>query len=227
MQGKRSDYRSAGVDPRVTEAARVVRDLESGYNNQGSDGNKTPQYHREATGKCLELIRRHLQEDGRGGGSFILPQANRNYPQIRRNRKKSEGHKEMCTKSPRSLGRNEYKESGGSPGANHDDLLQQVMDKLNTNQDIKTTFFVDFPLTLTGEAREKMNAVVDNVRDWQSWVYGLSMSKVQEQINAGKLSAAPTAVDEAKRATYRDMVFDHVMRSCNWYTPTKYRYRNQ
>ncbi|KAJ5897755.1 hypothetical protein N7504_008043 [Penicillium tannophilum] len=212
--------KDAGVDERVIEAARAVRDLESGYNNPGNDEDKTPKYHREAARKSLELIRGHLQKDGRGGRSFILPQANRNYPQIIRNRKESGDHKEMCTKSPRSLGRDEYKESGGSSGANHDDLLQQAMDKLNTNQDIKTMFFVDFPLTLTGEAREKMNAVVDNVRDWQSWVYGLSMSKVQEQINAGKLSAAPTAVDEAKRATYKNMVFDHVMRSCNWLAQT-------
>lgn len=133
----------------------------------------------------------------------------------------------MCTQRPGSLRRDEYEESGWSPGANHDDLLRQAMDKFNTNQDIKTTFFVDFPLTLTGPAREKMNAVADNVRDWQSWVYGLSMSKVQEQINAVKLPAAPTAVDEAKRSTYKNMVFDHVMRSCAWYTPIKHHYCNQ
>jgi hypothetical protein len=88
---------------------------------------------------------------------------------------------------------------------------------LNTEQDIKTTFFVNSPPALTGAAREKMNAVVDNVRDWQCWVFGLSMSKVQEQINAGKLSAASTAVAEAKRSTYKNMVFNYVMRSCNWY----------
>ncbi|KAJ5527104.1 hypothetical protein N7513_011263 [Penicillium frequentans] len=140
--------------------------------------------------------------------------------QILRNRKKTGGHKEMCTLRPSSLGHDEYKESGGSPGANRDDLLRQAMDYYNTNQDIKTTFFVDFPLTLTGPALEKMNAVVNNVRDWQSWVYGLSMSKVQEQINAAKLPAAHTAVAEATRSTYKNMVFDHVMRSCIWLAQT-------
>ncbi|KAJ5636305.1 uncharacterized protein N7484_009618 [Penicillium longicatenatum] len=200
LQGERSDYSGPYSDPHIAEAARVVRELE------------------EAARKALALIKNHVGNGAhaRGSASIPLPKANRDYERIFTNKKKFQGHKEMCTQLPASLGRGEYKESRESPGTSPDELLRQAKDKLNTEQDIKTTFFVNFSPALTGAARENMSAVVDNVRDWQCWVYGLSMSKVQEQINAGKLSAASTAVAEAKRSTYKNMVFDYVMRSCNW-----------
>ncbi|CAI7590036.1 unnamed protein product [Penicillium glandicola] len=215
LQGVRS------IDPgeeaaRYSEAARVVRELEFGFNKKGKAESKPVQSKDEkAAEMVIEKIKQFVEENG----SFPLPKANLNYEKIHREKGKHLKHSEMCTQRPNSLPPGQYKETG-APGESHDELLRQAMEKLNTDQDIKTTFFVNFPPVLTGGSREKITAVVDNVRDWQCWVYGLSMAKVQQQINAGKLAAGPNAVDEAKRSTYKNMVFDYVMRSCNWIAQT-------
>lgn len=122
-----------------------------------------------------------------------------------------EGHEEMYTQTPSSLRHGEYEES--------DELLRQAMNRLKANQDIKTAIYVNFPLTLTGVAQEKMSAVMSNVHDWQCWTYGRSMSKVQEKINYGGLPAGSNLGDEAKRSTYKNKVIDFVVRSCTWYCP--------
>jgi len=101
-----------------------------------------------------------------------------------------------------------------------DELLRQAMNRLKTNQDIKTTIYVNFPPTLTGVAQEKMSAVVSNVHDWQCWTYGRSISEVQKKINNEELPTGPSIGDEAKRSAYKNKVIDFMIRHCTWYCPS-------
>ncbi|PWY86719.1 hypothetical protein BO70DRAFT_422329 [Aspergillus heteromorphus CBS 117.55] len=201
-QDKTPDQTDDGARKRK-EAAKTVRFLEHGPEHNDPD--------REATEQILTKIKQQIQYRGK----FPLPNANLHFERLQ---KESLRHFEMCTQSPEKLPVGAYAKENG--GETNEELLRQANENLDTENEIKTTFFVTFPPKLTGEAKEKLTEVVQNVRDWQCWMYGLSAAKVQQQINAGKLPADATGIAEAKRSQYKNMVFDYVMRACNWVTQT-------
>ena len=124
---------------------------------------------------------------------------------------------DMRTRAPEKLPAHAWKESGAITGKTQEQLLEDAQSRVETNPDIPTTFFIDFPPEFEGEALVELQRVKKNVGLWQSWASSLAATKVQEKINSGELSEGKDASSKARISTYYSMVFDFLLRGSTWY----------
>lgn len=80
--------------------------------------------------------------------------------------------------------------------------------------DVKTTFFVNFPPTLQGDAKKQTKKLIDSIQSWQAWSSSICEAKVQQQIDAKALPA--DSAGQFARSTYRAKVFDYLFRQASW-----------
>ncbi|KAH7253105.1 hypothetical protein B0J15DRAFT_549835 [Fusarium solani] len=69
------------------------------------------------------------------------------------------------------------------PALDFDKALKNAKDQ----DDIKTTFFVNFPAPLEGEALRSQRELMESVKIWQAWTSANCEARVQQQVDAGEL----------------------------------------
>lgn len=80
--------------------------------------------------------------------------------------------------------------------------------------DVKTIFFVNFPLNLEGQALSEQQDLQKSIQSWQAWASTVCEGKVQQQVDAKALPG--DSKGQFARSTYRAKVFDFLFRNSTW-----------
>lgn len=80
--------------------------------------------------------------------------------------------------------------------------------------DVKTIFFVNFPLELQGDELKQQQELQKSVQSWQAWSSTMCEGKVQQQVDTKALPSDKSG--EFARSTYRAKVFDYIFRKSTW-----------
>ncbi|PWY83850.1 hypothetical protein BO94DRAFT_599305 [Aspergillus sclerotioniger CBS 115572] len=227
LEGSGGKEPSPGSD-RVTEAAALARGLENGF-TVGS--RKKKEYGTNTTAGRGAFIKSLITVIREEGGLFLPYGPERtenqwhysqdmNYLPPGQDNTTANRTVEMSTRLPQNLPATEYKESGAISGETQEELIQQVNTRMESEQGLQTKFFLNFPPKLEGNAKEELKKSMRYVQEWQCWAYGLAALKAQQQVKAGKLTSAATPEGAAKRSTYENMVYDHLMRQSPWISKT-------
>lgn len=93
------------------------------------------------------------------------------------------------------------------------DYDKAVADAKNQD-DVKTIFFVNFPMELEGEELKQQQELQKSVQSWQAWSSTICEGKVQQQVDVKVLPSDKSG--EFARSTYRAKVFDYIFRKSTW-----------
>ncbi|KAK2936519.1 Peptidase S1, PA clan, chymotrypsin-like fold [Fusarium oxysporum f. sp. vasinfectum] len=84
--------------------------------------------------------------------------------------------------------------------------------------DVRTTFFINFTEPLEGEALEDQQKLISSIKTWQAWATINCEAKVQQQVDAGALPS--DSKGQIARSTYRAKVFDFLFNRTTWFLKT-------
>jgi hypothetical protein len=118
----------------------------------------------------------------------------------------------LSTQRPEKLPAQFWRESGPLP-----DPASAVSGGDPKNQDIQTTYMINFPPELDGEATEVLKTIKKSVGKWQAWSSSMCEQKLQQKIDSHEIPADNNAASVALRGSYRSMIFDYILRGSTWY----------
>ncbi|RBQ79720.1 hypothetical protein FVER14953_21145 [Fusarium verticillioides] len=96
--------------------------------------------------------------------------------------------------------------------------IDKAVKNAKDQDDVKTTFFINFTEPLKGEALESQRKLMSAVKSWQAWATTNCEGKVQQQVDAGALPS--DSKGQVARSTYRAKVFDFLFNHSTWFAKT-------
>ncbi|RBA10536.1 hypothetical protein FPRO05_05125 [Fusarium proliferatum] len=93
--------------------------------------------------------------------------------------------------------------------------IDKAVKNAKDQDDVKTTFFINFTEPLKGEALEAQRKLMLAVKSWQAWATTNCEGKVQQQVDAGALPS--DSKGQVARGTYRAKVFDFLFNRSTWF----------